>query len=122
MPVTGPALAAALAAVALGVCGPSAVRGQAPERTFDVLLRGGRVLDGTGNPWYRADVGIVGDRIVAVGDLAGARATRIVDAEGRTIGPGFIDLHTHAADGLAAAGGGESEGARRRAALVEGRR
>jgi N-acyl-D-aspartate/D-glutamate deacylase len=73
---------------------------QAQER-FDVIIRGGRVLDGTGNPWYRADVGIRGDRIAAVGDLATARAAREVDARGLYVAPGFIDVHTHAGEGLA---------------------
>ena len=49
--------------------------------TFDVLIRNARVLDGTGNPWYRADVGIRGDRIAAVGALGGARAATVVDAQ-----------------------------------------
>jgi N-acyl-D-amino-acid deacylase len=63
---------------------------------FDVVIQGGHILDGSGNPWYRADIGIVGDRIVAIGRLDSARATRIVDARGRTVTPGFIDLHSHA--------------------------
>ena len=61
----------------------------------DLLIRGGRIVDGTGNPWFAADVGIRADRIVAVGRLAGATATREVDARGLVVAPGFIDLHTH---------------------------
>ena len=68
---------------------------------FDVLIRGGRVLDGTGNPWMKADVGIRDDRIVAVGNLTGAAATTILDAEGRYVAPGFIDTHSHAGGALA---------------------
>ncbi|MDH3734918.1 MAG: amidohydrolase family protein [Gemmatimonadota bacterium] len=83
---------------------------------YDVILVGGRVLDGTGNPWFRADVGIRGDRIAAVGDLSAARAGRVVELDGRTIVPGFIDIHSHADEGLGARGGAGSEGARRRAA------
>ena len=67
---------------------------------FDLLITGGRVLDGTGNPWYRADIGILGDRIIAIGDLAEARASRTIDASGLYVAPGFIDVHTHAASGL----------------------
>jgi N-acyl-D-amino-acid deacylase len=62
---------------------------------FDVLIRGGRVLDGTGNPWVKADVGIRGDRIVAIGNLAGAVAPTVLDADGRYVAPGFIDTHSH---------------------------
>ncbi len=76
----------------------------AQERVYDVVLRGGRVLDGSGNPWYRADVGIAGDRIVTVGDLTGARADRTIDISGLYVAPGFIDVHSHAGDGLATPG------------------
>jgi N-acyl-D-amino-acid deacylase len=72
---------------------------------FDLLVRGGRVLDGTGNPWFRADIGVRDGRIVAVGMLDGATATRIVDATGRYVSPGFIDIHSHADDGNARIGG-----------------
>jgi N-acyl-D-amino-acid deacylase len=62
---------------------------------FDLILRGGMILDGTGAPAYRADVGIRGDRIAAIGDLAPAIATRTRDATNHFIAPGFIDIHTH---------------------------
>jgi N-acyl-D-aspartate/D-glutamate deacylase len=80
------------------------VRGQAPA--YDVLIRGGRIVDGTGNPWFAGDVAIKGGRIAAVGNLAAATATRRTDAAGRIVAPGFIDLHTHSdltllADGTA---------------------
>lgn len=62
---------------------------------FDVVIRGGSVVDGSGAPQRRADVGIVGDRIVAVApELTGA-AGRVIDAEGRIVTPGFVDIHTH---------------------------
>lgn len=78
----------------------------APAQTqeYDVLVRGGRIIDGTGNPAFYGDVGIRGARIAAVGRLAGARAKRTLDAAGLVVSPGFIDLHTHTdllADGLA---------------------
>lgn len=88
----------------------------AQEPAFDILLRGGRVLDGTGNPWFRADVGIRDGRIVRVGDLADATAGRVIELDGRYVVPGFIDIHSHADQGLDEAGGAGSEGARRRAA------
>ena len=77
--------------------------GQAPQ-PFDILIRNGRVLDGTGNPWYRADIGITGDRIRAMGNLAGATAKTVIDATDRFVTPGFIDVHSHAGGGLATEG------------------
>lgn len=73
----------------------------AAQRSFDLIIRGGRVLDGAGNPWVRADVGITGDRITAVGNLSGATAARIIEAADRYVTPGFIDVHSHAGPGLA---------------------
>ena len=67
---------------------------------LDVVIRNGRVMDGSGNPWLRADVGIRGDRIVAVGRLDDASAGRIIDAHDRIVAPGFIDVHSHAAEGI----------------------
>lgn len=71
---------------------------------FDLLIRRAHVVDGTGNPWFRADVGIVGDRIQAVGQLDGATAAKVIDAAGLTLTPGFIDVHSHAGPGLATEG------------------
>jgi N-acyl-D-amino-acid deacylase len=73
-------------------------------QSFDLLIRNGRVLDGTGNPWYAADVGVTDGRIVAVGRLPDATATREIDAAGRYVAPGFIDIHSHADDGSATPG------------------
>lgn len=67
---------------------------------FDVLILGGRVLDGTGAPWFRADIGIRGHRIEAIGVLAEARANLRLDASGLVVAPGFIDIHTHARRGI----------------------
>jgi N-acyl-D-amino-acid deacylase len=63
-----------------------------PAQTYDILIRNGRVVDGTGNPWFRADVALLDGRIVAVGRLPGARAEREIDAGGHVVAPGFIDL------------------------------
>ena len=73
----------------------------ARSQTYDVLIRGGRVLDGSGTPWLRADVAIMGDRIAAVGRLPGASAKQVIDASGLYVAPGFIDGHSHATAGLA---------------------
>ena len=62
------------------------------ESRFDLLIRNGRVVDGTGAPWYRADVAIRDGRIAAIGSLAEARATRTIDASGLVVAPGFIDM------------------------------
>jgi N-acyl-D-amino-acid deacylase len=62
---------------------------------LDIIIRGGMVVDGTGSPWVRADVGIEGRRIVAVGNLEAAQAARVVDARGLVVSPGFIDCHSH---------------------------
>jgi N-acyl-D-aspartate/D-glutamate deacylase len=70
------------------------------QETFDVIIRNGRVLDGSGNPWFSADVGIRGDHIAAVGDLSGARAEDEIDAAGLYVAPGFIDTHSHSGGGL----------------------
>ncbi|NIV85366.1 MAG: amidohydrolase family protein, partial [Actinobacteria bacterium] len=67
----------------------------APSEQFDVLVRGGTVIDGTGSPAVQADLGIRGDEIATVGDLSGAEATIVVDATGLTVAPGFIDMHSH---------------------------
>jgi N-acyl-D-amino-acid deacylase len=69
---------------------------QAPAPAFDVLITGGRVVDGTGATWFRADVGVRGDRIAAIGDLRAATAATRIDARGLVVAPGFIDPHVHA--------------------------
>ena len=59
---------------------------------YDLIIRNGHIIDGAGNPWYAADVAINGDRIAAIGDLHGAQAKREIDAGGRIVSPGFIDM------------------------------
>lgn len=81
----------------------STIRAQTPQQ-FDILIKNGRVLDGTGNPWYRADIGITGDRIRAMGVLPNATAKTVIDAADRYVTPGFIDVHSHAGGGLATEG------------------
>ncbi|MEZ4588808.1 MAG: amidohydrolase family protein [Gemmatimonadales bacterium] len=83
---------------------------------FDLVIRGARILDGTGNPAFPADVGIRDGRIARVGDLSRAGAGRTVDATGLILAPGFIDLHSHADDGASARGGFRDPDPKRRAA------
>jgi N-acyl-D-amino-acid deacylase len=67
---------------------------------YDVLVRNGRVIDGSGNPWFVADVGIRDGRIVAIGRLDTTQCRRILDARGMIVAPGFIDVHTHSEGGI----------------------
>src|SRR5258708_39304455 len=62
---------------------------EAPQ--FDVLIKDGKIIDGSGNPWYRSDIGIRGDRIVAIGRFPNATAKQVIDASGLLVAPGFID-------------------------------
>lgn len=80
----------------------------AQEPVYDVLIRGGRIVDGTGNPWFEGDLGIQGGRITAVGLISGS-AKRGIDAEGLVVAPGFIDLHTHSDRPLLQDGNTESK-------------
>jgi N-acyl-D-amino-acid deacylase len=63
--------------------------------TFDLLIQNARVMDGTGAPRFRADIGVQGDRIAGIGNLSGRKATRVIDATRLVAAPGFIDAHTH---------------------------
>jgi N-acyl-D-amino-acid deacylase len=76
-----------------------------PTGRYDILIRGGRVLDGSGNPWFPADIAVQGGRIAAIGALANAQATRTIDVAGKYVAPGFIDIHSHADDGSGPRGG-----------------
>src|SRR5262245_19995159 len=89
-----------------GVVAATTLVAQAPP-PFDVLIVNGRVLDCAGNPAIRADVGIRGARVAAVGALAGAAATTTIDAAGRDVAPGFIDVHSHALDNITARATGD---------------
>src|SRR5947199_919511 len=75
---------------------PAVLHGMA----FDVVIRGGRVLDGTGSPWRVADVGSRGGKIAEVGRLGRAKSDRAIDASGTYVAPGFIDIHTHSDIGI----------------------
>jgi N-acyl-D-amino-acid deacylase len=62
---------------------------------YDFIILNARIVDGTGNPWYFADVGLKEGKIATIGSLKEAKADRIVDAAGRVLAPGFVDVHTH---------------------------
>ena len=85
--VAGTALLAAACSEAAPPSGPPA-----DDAPFDVLLTDARVVDGAGNPWFRADVGLRGDRIAAVGNLSDRTASRTIDAADRVVAPGFVDM------------------------------
>jgi N-acyl-D-amino-acid deacylase len=77
----------------------TALSSQVDNAPFDLILAGGRVIDGTGNPWFSADVGLRDGRVVAIGDLEGRMAARRLEVDGLVVAPGFIDLHSHADGG-----------------------
>src|ERR1044071_2096705 len=80
----------------------------AGAQDFDILIRGGHVGGGAGNPAYYGDVGIRQGRIAAMGRLDGKTAARTIDATGLTVAPGFIDIHNHSDFTLVQDGNAES--------------
>jgi N-acyl-D-amino-acid deacylase len=91
-----PQAAQAVAGQALGAIAVAAYDApfeqESADSGYDIIIRNGHVVDGTGNPWYAADVAIKGDRIAKIGDLHGEKAAREIDASGRIVSPGFIDM------------------------------
>lgn len=67
----------------------------ATAQQYDLLIRNGRIVDGTGNPWYEADLAIKDGKIAAIGRLADVQAAQVIDARRQIVAPGFIDVHTH---------------------------
>ena len=78
------------------------------SQDLDVVIRGGKLVDGTGNPWRMADVGIRGGRVVEIGELKARKATKTIDATGLVVAPGFIDIHNHSDDTILVDGNAES--------------
>ena len=108
--------ATVLRGAALAVAVIAAAGAVQPPPAYDLLIRHGRVFDGTGNPWFPADVAVKDGRIAAIGRLGDARATTTIDATGQYVTPGFIDIHSHADDGSSPDGGLRDPNRARRAA------
>src|SRR2546423_11635546 len=88
---------------------PGALLAQQKGFRFDVLIKGGTVYDGSGATPIKADIGIRGDRIIAIGNLRGAQATSVIDASGLAVAPGFINMLSHSEGSLVADGRSQSE-------------
>ena len=86
---------AALAIMQSTTAAPAADRAAGDDVRYDVVIRKGKIVDGTGNPWFRGDLAVRGDKIVAVGRVLHVRAAREIDATGLIVTPGFIDMHSH---------------------------
>jgi N-acyl-D-amino-acid deacylase len=78
----------------------AAISPRAQTPTYDLVLKNARIVDGTGSPWYRADLAVRADTIARIAPKIDAPATRVVDVHGQVVAPGFIDIHTHARRGI----------------------
>ena len=88
-------------AILIAACAPSVRTAPAPATSYDVLITNARVVDGTGNPWYRGSVATRGDRIVYVGpSMPGMTAKRVIDARQQVVAPGFIDMLGHSENAI----------------------
>ena len=84
----------ALSLLMIALAATSAIKARSQTQTppFDVVITHGHIIDGTGSPWYSGDIGIRGGRIAAIGNLGDAPAKRTIDAHGKVVAPGFIDM------------------------------
>ena len=76
---------------------------------FDLVIHGGRLIDGTGNPWFYGDVAVKGGKIASIGKISPNAGDRAISAKGRVVSPGYIDMHTHSDQPLIADGNAESK-------------
>jgi N-acyl-D-amino-acid deacylase len=74
---------------------PSQEKTPAPDAPYDLVIKNGKIVDGTGNPWYYGDVALRGNKIAALGKIPPRPAKREIDAKGLIVAPGFIDMHSH---------------------------
>lgn len=103
-------LAAIVAASGLILsCNPQQPIMQKTQPQYDLLITGGHIIDGAGSPWYEGEIAIKDGRITAVGRLVNATASRVIDATGLVVAPGFIDLHSHSDYTLLVDGDGQSK-------------
>jgi N-acyl-D-amino-acid deacylase len=86
--------------MAILLCFVFLIDSSAFQERLDLIISGGRVVDGTGNPWFLADIGIKDGRIVEIGPIAPERGDRLIDARGKIVAPGFIDVHAHIEGGI----------------------
>jgi N-acyl-D-amino-acid deacylase len=105
----GPLRTASLFLSAILIFAATFTRKATAQETFDVIIKGGTVYDGTGRPAQRTDVGLKGDRITAVRDLSSAKATNVLDANGLAVSPGFINMLSWSTISLIEDGRGQSE-------------
>jgi len=106
MRILRPGLPLLIAALTFPIAARAA---RSPQTTFDIIIRGGTVYDGTGTPGRRADVGIQGDRIAGIGELASVPATSIIDASGLAVAPGFINMLSWSNESLLVDGRSQGE-------------
>src|SRR5574341_1665182 len=72
----------------------------ASSSKYELVIKNGRIVDGSGNPWFYADIGIIDGRIAKIGRIDTSEAAQVVDAQNLIVAPGFIDVHTHVENGI----------------------
>ena len=92
-------IALGLVLLALSLSPPAPIDAQSTG-PYDLLIRNGRIIDGAGNPWPRADIAVRGERIAVIGHLGGVHAHKVIDARNHIVSPGFIDMHNHGRRGI----------------------
>ncbi len=102
-------LSVGLAALALGLLTLCFARSLTQQPRYDLLIVDGRIIDGSGSPWYEGSVAIKDGKIADIGRLANATARRVIDASGLVVSPGFIDLHSHSDFSLLVDGNAQSK-------------
>jgi dihydroorotase/N-acyl-D-amino-acid deacylase len=99
-PFTKRSIVAACTLAIVATLHTSSAPANAQQQVFDLILRNGRIVDGSGSPWYRGDIAIRGDVIVHIAASITQPAARMIDVRGQVVAPGFIDIHSHARRGI----------------------